>query len=179
MHSMLTFDEIKDLSKIFNAEEWLKENFGCEFYPSNAGWLNTSCPFEDHQDSNPSFGINTEEGFYKCFGCGRQGNYVFLVSELTKLSFSQAINIVSEYAGVNLNALNTLQYKADRLKKVLEDENQEFYKRKKIIIKAIIAIKKIQKKDFDEGEALYQQLDKYVADQQYNKILEIINGRTN
>ena len=32
-----------------------------------------SCPFPDHDDSKPSFGINIENWRWQCFGCGRRG----------------------------------------------------------------------------------------------------------
>ena len=30
------------------------------------------CPF--HSEKTPSFGVNREEGFFKCFGCGVGGS---------------------------------------------------------------------------------------------------------
>lgn len=33
-----------------------------------------SCPLPDHDDHNPSFAINTENGLWICHGCGRSGS---------------------------------------------------------------------------------------------------------
>ena len=48
--------------------------------PDARGWFQARCPFADHQDRTPSFGL-TETG-YKCHGCGRQGSLSELAKEL-------------------------------------------------------------------------------------------------
>lgn len=41
-------------------------------YP-NKKYVMYSCPFKDHDDTNPSFRVHKTG--YKCYGCGRKGNY--------------------------------------------------------------------------------------------------------
>lgn len=42
------------------------------------------CPFPDHRDRSPSFGVNSGSGLWNCFGCGKGGNLAGLVSQLTR-----------------------------------------------------------------------------------------------
>ena len=35
-----------------------------------------TCPFPEHDDSEPSFSVNMENGQYKCFGCNESGNAI-------------------------------------------------------------------------------------------------------
>lgn len=60
------------------------------------------CPF--HNEKTPSFNVDADKGFYKCFGCGKAGDAITFVRETEQLSFSEAVealgkrfNIVIEY----------------------------------------------------------------------------------
>jgi DNA primase len=60
------------------------------------------CPF--HNEKTPSFNVDPDKGFYKCFGCGKAGDAITFVRETEQLSFSEAVealgkrfNIVIEY----------------------------------------------------------------------------------
>jgi DNA primase len=64
-----------------------------------ANWMGC-CPF--HQEKTPSFSVNPQKGFYKCFGCGKGGNVYSFLMELEGLSFPEAIKRVAEIAGVML-----------------------------------------------------------------------------
>lgn len=48
---------------------------------SPSGWTHkTRCPFKDHRDSSPSFGYNSEQKIFNCFGCQRNGGIVQFIS---------------------------------------------------------------------------------------------------
>ena len=60
------------------------------------------CPF--HNEKTPSFNVDPDKGYYKCFGCGKAGDAITFVRETEQLSFSEAVealgnrfNIVIEY----------------------------------------------------------------------------------
>ena len=60
------------------------------------------CPF--HNEKTPSFNVDADKGFYKCFGCGKAGDAITFVRETEQLNFSEAVealgkrfNIVIEY----------------------------------------------------------------------------------
>jgi hypothetical protein len=170
--------QLDELCKAFDAEQWLRENYGSEFFASSNGWLNSCCPFEDHNDSNPSFGINNEEGFFNCFGCARTGDFIVLISKLTKLSFHQTVNLMAEYCGFNIENIDSLQYKVEKFKKALNEESQLYLKRKKIVLKTTYYIKKVQKQDFEKAEKLFKKLDELISLEQYNAIEKEIYGST-
>lgn len=64
-----------------------------------ANWMGC-CPF--HQEKTPSFSVNPQKGFYKCFGCSKGGNCYTFLMEIEGLSFPEAIKRVAEIAGVML-----------------------------------------------------------------------------
>jgi len=169
------FDEI---NLQFHADKWLEENYGCEFFHGGGGFLNSSCPFEDHNDSSPSFGVNTEKGFFKCFGCGREGSLIKLVSLIMDINFFQAINVIAVYENINIDNLDTIAVKNDKFKKVIAEKDTEIVKNKRLIKKVTIKIKKVLQKDFDKADQMFQQLDDYIRENDYNSIKEMINGIT-
>jgi DNA primase len=56
------------------------------------------CPF--HQERTPSFNVNGEKGFFKCFGCGAGGDAVKFVELYQKVSFPEAIRYLAQRAGM-------------------------------------------------------------------------------
>ncbi|WP_242367696.1 DNA primase [Lactobacillus intestinalis] len=56
------------------------------------------CPF--HQERTPSFTVNEEKQFFKCFGCGKGGNvYKFLMYKDT-LTFPESVEQVANFAHI-------------------------------------------------------------------------------
>ena len=60
------------------------------------------CPYPDHSEKTPSFGVTPDRGFYYCFGCQRGGDAIKLVMDLKSLSFSEAVSYLAERSGVEL-----------------------------------------------------------------------------
>lgn len=56
------------------------------------------CPF--HQEKTPSFHLDADKGFYKCFGCGKAGDIISFVRETEQLSFSEAVETLGKRFGV-------------------------------------------------------------------------------
>ncbi len=48
------------------------------------GNIMSRCPYPDHDDGTPSFGIRIDDGVFHCYGCNRSGNVVHLIKNLTK-----------------------------------------------------------------------------------------------
>lgn len=80
-------------SKSINAQrrqsvlEYVKEHYALEKLLKDLGvWDGgatvITCPF--HPDSRPSFNINIDDGFYKCFSCGSSGGYMSFYHEYHK-----------------------------------------------------------------------------------------------
>ncbi len=60
------------------------------------------CPYPDHNEKSPSFGVSPEKGFFHCFGCGKGGDAIKLVMELKNLSFAEAVSHLGERFGIEL-----------------------------------------------------------------------------
>jgi len=58
------------------------------------------CPF--HNERTPSFNVNRDKGFFKCFGCGVGGDVVKFVELQQKASFPEAVEYLARRAGMTL-----------------------------------------------------------------------------
>jgi len=56
------------------------------------------CPF--HNEKTPSFNVDADKGFYKCFGCGKAGDIISFVRETEQLSFTEAIEALGQRFGI-------------------------------------------------------------------------------
>ncbi len=56
------------------------------------------CPF--HQEKSPSFHVDPDKGFYKCFGCGKAGDIISFVRETEQLTFTEAVEALGQRFGV-------------------------------------------------------------------------------
>ena len=166
------------INSCFRADKWLEETYGCEFYKTASGYLNSCCPFEDHADNSPSFGINLDKYMFNCFGCGRSGSFVKMVSELQKISLIQAVSVISAYESLDLNSLDVFELKNEKFQQALIEQDYEHNKQQRLIMKATNKIRKVLKKDFEEGEKLYKELDNLIINSNFDAIKEIAYGTT-
>src|SRR6185436_5992420 len=58
------------------------------------------CPF--HQEKTPSFNVNRDKGFFKCFGCGTGGDVVKFVELTQKVAFPEAVRYLAQRAGMTI-----------------------------------------------------------------------------
>ncbi len=58
------------------------------------------CPF--HNEKTPSFTVNEQKGFYHCFGCGAHGDIVRFEVEQNGLGFIEAVEKLSDLAGLSM-----------------------------------------------------------------------------
>ncbi len=56
------------------------------------------CPF--HNEKTPSFHVDPDKGFYKCFGCGKAGDLISFVRETEQLDFAEAVEALGKRFGV-------------------------------------------------------------------------------
>jgi DNA primase len=56
------------------------------------------CPF--HNEKTPSFNVDSDKGFFKCFGCGKAGDAIDFVRETEQLSFTEAVETLGQRYGV-------------------------------------------------------------------------------
>ena len=58
------------------------------------------CPF--HDDHSPSMSVSPEKQIFTCFSCGASGNVFTFVSDFEKISFSDAVKLLGEKAGISI-----------------------------------------------------------------------------
>lgn len=56
------------------------------------------CPF--HQEKTPSFNVNPDLGYYKCFGCGKSGDIFTFIRDTEQLTFTESVETLGERFGV-------------------------------------------------------------------------------
>jgi DNA primase len=84
------------------------------------------CPF--HKEKTPSFMISPDKQIWHCFGCGNGGDVIKFLMLYENLEFFDALKVLAEKAGVNLDVHGGRDFKTyDVLYKVLESA-KEFYR---------------------------------------------------
>ncbi len=58
------------------------------------------CPF--HPEKTPSFTVDEEHQYYKCFGCGRAGDVIEFVKEKEKLEFLDAVEFIANKFNIKI-----------------------------------------------------------------------------
>ena len=58
------------------------------------------CPF--HNEKSPSFHIRPDQGFYKCFGCGKGGDAITFIMELEGLEYVAAMKHLAQRYGIDI-----------------------------------------------------------------------------
>ncbi len=66
---------------------------------AGASWKGL-CPF--HQEKTPSFTVNGDKGFFKCFGCGAGGDVVTFVELHQKIAFPEAVRYLAQRASMTV-----------------------------------------------------------------------------
>jgi len=84
------------------------------------------CPF--HNERTPSFHVNPQLGFYKCFGCGKHGDIFTFIQDVEHVEFSEALERLADMAGVKLSTSKDSQneQKIKRMRELLTVAS-EFY----------------------------------------------------
>jgi DNA primase len=59
------------------------------------------CPF--HLEKSPSFYVSPDKNIYHCFGCGASGDVIKFVSEIEKISLSEAVEKLARDYGVDIS----------------------------------------------------------------------------
>ncbi len=62
------------------------------------------CPF--HSEKTPSFNVNSQRGFFHCFGCKASGDSIKFLMQIDRLSFTDSIQELSKRAGIPLERNN-------------------------------------------------------------------------
>lgn len=85
------------------------------------------CPF--HREKTPSFMVSPDRQSWHCFGCALGGDIFSFVMRYENVEFSEALKILAEKAGIELQRVSTADYKFFGLLYELNDAAKEFFKR--------------------------------------------------
>lgn len=82
------------------------------------------CPF--HNEKSPSFSVSRQKQMYYCFGCGAGGNVFTFLMEYENYSFTEALKVLADRAGVELPEMEYSKEAKERadLKTVLLEINK-------------------------------------------------------
>lgn len=69
------------------------------------------CPF--HNEKTPSFSVNPDGHYFKCFGCGKSGDAITFLQEYEGLDFNEAIKELAEKAHIDLGEAEFQKKQAD------------------------------------------------------------------
>lgn len=58
------------------------------------------CPF--HNEKSPSFKVDSEKGFFKCFGCDAKGDSISFIMRKLGFSYQDAVIYLAEKYGINV-----------------------------------------------------------------------------
>lgn len=77
------------------------------------------CPF--HSEKTPSFFVSPEKQIFHCFGCGTGGNVITFLMKIENISFSEAVRIAADMAGVKISSFSD---ENDARKKLIFESNK-------------------------------------------------------
>lgn len=73
------------------------------------------CPF--HNEKSPSFSVSVHKQIYYCFGCGAGGDVIRFIMNYENYTFTEAVKLLAERAGVTLPEIEYTQENRDRQNK--------------------------------------------------------------
>ena len=82
------------------------------------------CPF--HDDHSPSMSVSPDKQIYTCFSCGATGNVFTFVADFEKISFSDAVRLLGEKAGITVSSDISLKKEKDDYYDIYDNANK-FY----------------------------------------------------
>lgn len=77
------------------------------------------CPF--HEEKTPSFTVTEERGTYHCFGCSKGGDVIAFIMEMETVDFREALQMLADRTGVELQKYSPEQKKRQDEKSKLSD----------------------------------------------------------
>ena len=84
-----------------------------------------ACPF--HKEKTPSLMVSPDKQIWHCFGCGNGGDVIKFLMLYENLEFFDALKILAEKAGINLDILGGRDFKTyDVIYKVMEAAKEFF-----------------------------------------------------
>ena len=111
----LTQEEINHIQSVSSIVDVIGSYINLEKKGKNYFGL---CPF--HDDHSPSMSVNEDKKIFTCFVCGKTGNVFNFVQEFENVSFIEAVKIVAERNGIDVNVDVKTNTRFDKFYKAYE-----------------------------------------------------------
>ena len=168
--------QIQEIIKKHSVLEYLSKRGHSPVQCIGGGKFSFLCPFDDHNENKPSFIVYTNAQYenWHCFGCCRGYNIINLVSFLDKISFSEAVEKLSQ--GIVISADDDIKYTLDRIKKeCLTNDTPESDMNNYLMESAWQCLLFSQGVDFNESEMhiidnYFAMIDKFILDSEFETI---------
>lgn len=85
------------------------------------------CPF--HKEKTPSFMVSIDRGTWHCFGCDSGGDIFEFLMKYENIEFAEALKILAEKAGIDLQRANPGEYRFAGLLYDINAAAADFYKK--------------------------------------------------
>jgi DNA primase len=119
--SYIANEKIEEILSSIDIVEFIGEYLDLKQVGSN---FRTLCPF--HSEKTPSFYVSREKNIYHCFGCGKSGNAIKFLMEFENVSFKEALTILAEKSGINLEINYKGTQKDTSYFKILDDAKKYY-----------------------------------------------------
>ena len=96
---------------------------------SSQGNFWAPCPF--HEEKTASFHVDSNKGFYYCFGCMAKGDCFTFLKEYDRLSFSESVAYLASKSGIPLptnSQITNEKYKTEETLLLIHAEATKFFK---------------------------------------------------
>ena len=182
---------ISTINKI-NIVDYMEAEYDSIFiFSKSSNWANTNCPMPKHDDNSPSFGVSLDDNLYNCFGCGAKGDLIQLVQSVEGLTFIEAIQKISDFAGLEIELTNLdmkflINEIQDSLKTQMMFNEENIYPGRlsetNFLIaladrtKRYIRIKKFDNEEINWIDNIYKQIDNHITDKDVKSVEKIWNN---
>ncbi|HXK45072.1 MAG TPA: DNA primase, partial [bacterium] len=108
------------------------------------------CPF--HPEKTPSFFVSSDKQIFHCFGCGTGGNVLSFLMKIENTSFSEAVALAAEIAGVQIQVSGYSDEADVRRKPILEANKiaMNFFKKSLETSQGNVAIDFLEKRGISQ-----------------------------
>ncbi len=147
---MISEDKIKEIREKADIVDIISDYINVEQKGKNFFAI---CPF--HDDHNPSLSVSKEKQIFNCFTCQTGGNVFSFVMEYENVSFPEAVKIVGDRIGINVDYTKKDNYKATSPLNTIMEISKKYYVNNLNTEKGISAKKYLSARGINEDTINY------------------------
>ncbi|MGR3309854.1 MAG: DNA primase [Candidatus Brocadiales bacterium] len=112
MEKFIPQEQVQDIQRVTDIIHVVSEYVHLKHTGKNFVGL---CPF--HAEKTPSFTVNPDRQFFKCYGCGVGGSVFTFIMKQEGIGFTDAVRLLAERANLKINEDDTPFDKQTRIQK--------------------------------------------------------------